>query len=98
MKSPSRAGDAQQVDRARTGAEDAPRAFYSVEKFAGAIGVGEMSVYRAIHAGRLPAIKFGGRYLVPAKALENLIEVAMTAGALVDIENATAAARGGGAP
>jgi excisionase family DNA binding protein len=68
-----------------------------VDEFAAAIGVGEMSVYRAIHAGRLPAIKFGGRYLVPAKALENLIETAMAAGALVDLEDPTSVANDRGA-
>jgi len=58
---------------------------YSVGEFARALGVGEMTVYRAIHAGRLPAIKFGGRYVVPAKALDDLIEAAMSSGGLVDI-------------
>jgi hypothetical protein len=45
----------------------------------------------------LPAIKFGGRYLVPAKALENLIETAMAAGALVDLEDLTPVVNDGGA-
>jgi len=58
---------------------------YSVGEFARTLGVGEMTVYRAIHAGRLPAIKFGGRYVVPAKALDELIEAAMSTGGLVDI-------------
>jgi excisionase family DNA binding protein len=62
-----------------------PATVYSVGEFARALGVGEMTVYRAIHAGRLPAIKFGGRYVVPAKALDELIEAAMSTGALVDI-------------
>ena len=60
-------------------------AVYSVGEFARALGVGEMTVYRAIHGGRLPAIKFGGRYVVPAKALEELIDTAMSTGGLVDI-------------
>ncbi|MGL5823834.1 MAG: helix-turn-helix domain-containing protein [Nocardioides sp.] len=65
------------------GAGGAP--FYSVAEFARALGVGEMTVYRAIHAGRLPAVKFGGRYLVPARVLEELIESAMATGSLVDV-------------
>jgi excisionase family DNA binding protein len=61
-------------------------AVYSVGSFAQALGVGEMSVYRAIHAGRLPAIKFGGRYVVPARVLDELIAAAMESGGLVDVE------------
>jgi len=62
-----------------------PTETYSVGEFARALGVGEMTVYRAIHAGRLPAIKFGGRYVIPARALEDLIEAAMSSGGLVDV-------------
>jgi len=62
-----------------------PRAFYGVGDFAQALGIGEMSVYRAIHAGRLPALKFGGRLMVPAKVLDQLVAAAM-AGGLVDID------------
>jgi excisionase family DNA binding protein len=62
-----------------------PTETYSVGEFARALGVGEMTVYRAIHAGRLPAIKFGGRYVIPAKALKDLIEAAMSSGGLVDV-------------
>lgn len=63
-----------------------PRAFYGVRDFAKAIAVGEMSVYRAIHAGRLPNLKFGGRFVIPAKVLDQLIEAAMNDGT-VDIDN-----------
>jgi excisionase family DNA binding protein len=87
MKPLSKPRGAQRDESAGGDASGPVPAFYSVERFAGAMGVGEMSVYRAIHAGRLPAIKFGGRYLVPAKALEALIDTAMAAGELVDIEN-----------
>jgi excisionase family DNA binding protein len=62
-----------------------PPAFYAVGRFAQALGIGEASVYRAIHAGRLPALKFGGRYMVPAKVLDQLVEAAMSGG-LVDID------------
>ena len=62
-----------------------PRAFYGVGDFAQALGIGEMSVYRAIHAGRLPTLKFGGRFVVPAKVLDQLVEAAMSGG-VVDID------------
>jgi excisionase family DNA binding protein len=62
-----------------------PPAFYAVGRFAQALGIGEASVYRAIHAGRLPALKFGGRYMVPAKVLDQLVAAAMNGG-LVDID------------
>jgi excisionase family DNA binding protein len=67
---------------------------YSVGEFARALGVGEMTVYRAIHSGRLPAIKFGGRYVIPAKALEQLIEAAMSSGGLVDVAERVSAQGG----
>ena len=60
------------------------RSTYSVREFADRLGLAEVTVYRAIHSGQIPAIKFAGRYLVPAQVLEDLLEAAMTRG-LVDI-------------
>ena len=44
-----------------------------------------------------PAIKFRGRYIVPAKALDDIVQVAMSTGALVDVADWTAAAEAGAA-
>lgn len=60
------------------------RSTYSVGEFADQLGLAEVTVYRAIHLGHIPAIKFAGRYLVPAQVLDDLLEAAMTQG-LVDI-------------
>jgi len=75
-------------------AVESPR-FYSVGEVARLLGMAEMTVYRAIHAGEFPAIKFRGRYVVPAKALDDIVQVAMTTGALVDVAAWTAAAESG---
>lgn len=69
--------------------------FYSVGEMAETLRIGEMTVYRAIHAGHLPALKFGGRYVVPAKVIDELINAAMDGGALVDIAEWQVAADGG---
>jgi excisionase family DNA binding protein len=66
--------------------QTAPRAFYGVGDFAQALGIGEMSVYRAIHAGRLPSLKFGGRFVIPAKVVDQLVQAAMNGGGVVDID------------
>jgi excisionase family DNA binding protein len=60
--------------------------FYGVGAFAKAVGVGTASVYRAIHDGNLPALKFGGRYVVPARVLDQLVEAVM-GGELVDLDD-----------
>ncbi|MEU4390189.1 helix-turn-helix domain-containing protein [Kribbella sp. NPDC023855] len=74
--------------RVATGSQGqpAPRAFYGVGDFAQALGIGEMSVYRAIHAGRLPSLKFGGRFVIPAKVVDQLVQAAMNGGGVVDID------------
>ncbi|MFI6498720.1 helix-turn-helix transcriptional regulator [Nonomuraea typhae] len=52
---------------------------------AGMFGISEMGIYRAIHAGKFPAVRIGlRRYFVPAKAIEAMVEAAMTRGQLVD--------------
>lgn len=59
--------------------------FCGVGAFAKAVGIGEASVYRAIHAGNLPALKWGGRYVVPTRVLDQLVEAVMS-GELVDLD------------
>lgn len=74
-----------QVGKTKTRENGRPPSVFSVGEFARTLGVGEMSVYRAIHGGRLPAIKFGNRYLVPVRALDDLLDAAMSSGGLVDV-------------
>ncbi|MDQ6874940.1 MAG: hypothetical protein M3042_07780 [Actinomycetota bacterium] len=43
-----------------------------------------MTLYRAIHAGQFPAVRIRGRLIVPARAVEAMIETAVHTGALVN--------------
>ena len=49
-----------------------PVRFYSVAEAAEILKVSEVTIYREIAAGEFPAIKVRGRYVVPAKAIDQL--------------------------
>jgi len=66
-----------------TAAAVAPR-FYSVAQVAQMLGMSAMTVYRAISAGEFPAVRIRGRLIVPAKAIDEMAEVAMTERTVVD--------------
>ncbi len=61
--------------------------FYSVAEVATMFGLSSMTIYRAISAGEFPAIKIRGRVIVPAKAVEEMIETATAEGSLTDAAN-----------
>jgi excisionase family DNA binding protein len=61
-----------------------PARFVSVAEVARIFGVSDLTVYREIRAGRFPAIKFRGRYVVPARAVQAMEDAAVDSGALVD--------------
>ena len=46
--------------------------FFSVAEAAAILKVSEVTIYREIAAGDFPAVKFRGRYVVPAKAIDQL--------------------------
>jgi excisionase family DNA binding protein len=46
---------------------------YSIREIAQALGIGLSTAYRRAHDGELPAIRLGGRLLVPAQAIERLL-------------------------
>jgi excisionase family DNA binding protein len=46
--------------------------FLSVAEIAEIFGVSEVTIYREISDGGLPAVKIRGRYVVPAKAVDRL--------------------------
>jgi excisionase family DNA binding protein len=46
--------------------------FFTVAEAAGLLGLSEPTLYRAIRAGEFPAIKVRGRYVVPAKAIDQM--------------------------
>jgi excisionase family DNA binding protein len=47
--------------------------FMTVAEVADVMRVSNMTVYRLVHAGELPAVRFGRSYRVPAKAVENYL-------------------------
>lgn len=59
------------------------RRFLSVSQLAAEVGISQMSLYRLIRAGELPAVKFGSRILVPAGVLDQLGEAALASGGTV---------------
>ena len=61
----------------------APR-FLSVPQVARMLGMSPMTLYRAIAAGKFPAVRIRGRLIVPMAALEAMTEVAITERTVVD--------------
>lgn len=51
--------------------------FYSVAEVAEILRMSSMTVYRAIADGEVPAVRIRGRWIVPARAVDELIEAAM---------------------
>ncbi|MEQ7125343.1 helix-turn-helix domain-containing protein [Actinopolymorpha sp. B11F2] len=65
--------------------DDAPEPrFYSVAEVARMFGTCDATIRRAIYAGEFPAVKIRGRYIVPAKALDEMVDAAVASRALVD--------------
>jgi excisionase family DNA binding protein len=65
------------------GEQPRPKRFYTVPEAAQLLTVSAPTLYREIRAGRFPAIRVRGRYVVPAKALDAM-EQAAVAGGIVD--------------
>jgi len=60
------------------------RAFYSVSEIAQRFGMSDMTLYRAIRAGEFPALRIRGRFIIPAKAIDAMVDAAVDSGCLVD--------------
>jgi len=58
--------------------------FRSVAKASRVLGIAEITLYRAIKAGKFPAVRVSGRILVPAKAIEEMAAAALNGWTLVD--------------
>jgi excisionase family DNA binding protein len=54
--------------------------FLTVAEVADLLRVSRMTVYRWVHAGELPAVRFGRSFRVPQKAVETFMEQAELAG------------------
>ena len=57
--------------------------FHSVAATAAILGMSEVTLYRAIHAGQFPAIKVRGRFVIPARVIDDM-ETSALAHGLVD--------------
>jgi excisionase family DNA binding protein len=68
---------------------------YSVPEAAALLSVSQEHLYRLIRADAFPAVRMRlgqqGRYVVPARAVEALLDAATGSGCLVDVESTTAA-------
>jgi excisionase family DNA binding protein len=53
--------------------------FYTVPEAAELLRVSEVTLYREIPESRFPALKIRGRYVVPAKAIDDLEQEALAA-------------------
>jgi excisionase family DNA binding protein len=66
---------------------------YSVPEAAALMSVSQEHLYRLIRAGAFPAVRMRlgekGRYVVPARAVEALLDAATDANALIDVEAST---------
>ncbi|WP_218712910.1 helix-turn-helix domain-containing protein [Arthrobacter sp. BF1] len=51
--------------------------FLTVQEVAELMRVSKMTVYRMVHAGELPAVRFGRSYRVPANAVESFLRSAV---------------------
>ncbi|MDQ1130627.1 helix-turn-helix domain-containing protein [Microbacterium sp. SORGH_AS_0888] len=48
--------------------------FLTVAEVAAIMRVSKMTVYRLVHAGELPAVRFGRSYRVPESAVSELVQ------------------------
>ena len=56
--------------------------FLTVAEVADMLRVSRMTVYRWVHAGDMPAVRFGRSFRVPSAAVETFMEQAELAGGL----------------
>ncbi len=52
--------------------------FLTVAEVADAMGVSRLTVYRLVHSGDLPAMRFGGSFRVPEWAVEDALRGAVS--------------------
>ncbi|MCQ1999650.1 helix-turn-helix domain-containing protein [Arthrobacter zhaoxinii] len=51
--------------------------FLTVSEVAGVMRVSKMTVYRLVHSGELPAVRFGRSYRVPESAVQKVLRDAV---------------------
>lgn len=55
-----------------TSPTERPPRFFSVGETAAIFKVSEVTIYREIAAGKIPAVQMRGRYVIPAKAIDQI--------------------------
>lgn len=65
------------------GGGETPR-FYSVPQVARMLGTSPVTLYRAIRDGEFPAVRIRGRLIVPARAIDAMVDAAIEEHAIVD--------------
>jgi excisionase family DNA binding protein len=58
--------------------------FYSVSQVAAMLGTSPVTLYRAIREGEFPAVRIRGRLIVPAQAVEAMVDAAVAEHTAVD--------------
>lgn len=67
--------------------------FYTVPQAARLIGTAPVTLYRAIRDGEFPALRIRGRLIIPAKAIDAMVEAAVMEQGVVDAASWTAVQR-----
>ncbi|OLT14898.1 hypothetical protein BJF78_17320 [Pseudonocardia sp. CNS-139] len=65
------------MKQSETGEASVAPTFYSVAQVAKILGTSQMTLYRAIAEGEFPAVRVRGRLIIPAKALDALVDAAV---------------------
>ena len=65
----------------------APRLFLTVGETAATLRVDPATIYRAIRSGHFPAVRVRGRYVVPSRAVDELVTRALETGGCVDVSD-----------
>ncbi len=58
--------------------------FYSVSQAAHMIGMAPVTLYRAIRDGEFPAMRIRGRLIIPARAIDAMVDAAITENTVID--------------
>ncbi|MDT7553344.1 MAG: hypothetical protein QOI16_1880 [Pseudonocardiales bacterium] len=66
--------------------------FHTVHEAAQILRVDPATIYRSIRAGAFPAIRIRSRYVIPAAALREVAEQAVSSGTCVDLTDSSAPA------
>ncbi|WP_158888994.1 helix-turn-helix domain-containing protein [Amycolatopsis anabasis] len=66
-----------------------PPKFYGVSQVADILGISDMTIYRAIGDDEFPAVKIRGRFVIPARAIDDIEEAAVDGQRVVDAADFT---------